>query len=67
MPMQLRSGDPPSAKPLSAHDAFRAVKTAATSVSIGEEIIVDNIPAEFALQVIFSVEEDRAFSGRSLR
>ena len=65
--MPLRSGHPPPAKPLSAHDAFRAVKAAARGDAIGEEIVVENIPAEFALQVIFSVEEDRTFTGHSLR
>ena len=67
MPTQLHSSDPPSAKPLSAHDAFRAVKAAATSVTRGEEIVVENIPAEFALQVILSVEEDPAIAENSLR
>lgn len=67
MPTQLRSSDPPSAKPLSARDAFHAVKAAATSVTRGEEIVVENIPAEFALQVILSVEEDPAIAENSLR
>ena len=67
MPMQLRSNDPPRTKPLSAHDAFRAVKAAATGVARGEEAVVENIPAAFALQVILSVEADPTFGDRSLR
>lgn len=67
MPMQLRSNDPPATKPLSAHDAFRAVKAAATGAEPGEEVVVENIPVAYALQVILSVEADPAFGDRILR
>ena len=65
--MQLRSNNPPPPNPLSAHEAFCVVKAAAVNITRGEEIIVENIPAAYALQVIMSVEADPAFADRSLR
>ena len=52
---------------LSAYEVLCRVKGAAVNMAGGEQIVVKNIPVEFAHQVITSVETDPMFSENPLR